>query len=245
MEILVPACPGEAVEPGHGRGQGIWVEAGAGGQFGQRGGAVHRAHGRPAAGQGPARWQAREHVAVPVPLVEDQPGRDVRDGVGVPVVHRVHRVHVGRGLVHEALARAVDQQAAGQAALGQAEIRTRRQRDGRAPPGVVHEVERRPRRLGRGDRVAGVARRSGGPLGADRRALVALPHRRVALETAGRQHHAAARPDQRRAGRRGSPPPRRPGRPAGAGRSSGCPARPAPARWPGPPAGPRPVPGPC
>ena len=121
----------------------------------------------------------------------------MRNGVGVPRVHGVHRVDVGRGLVHEALAGAVDQQAAGQAALGQAEVRAGRQRDGRAPPGVVHQVERGTRRLARGDRIAGVAGRPGGPLGADRRALVVLPHHGVALEAARRQHHTAARPDQR------------------------------------------------
>ena len=76
-------------------------------------------------------------------------------------------------------------------------IRPAGQRDGRAPPGVVHQVERGPGALARGDRVAGVAGRAGRPLGADRRTLVALPHVRVVLEAARGQHDAPAGPDQR------------------------------------------------
>jgi hypothetical protein len=83
--------------------------------------------------------------------------RDVPGAPGVAVVHGVDDVDVGGGLVDEALAGAVDQQGAGQGALGQAEVRAAGQRDGRSPPGVVHEVERGPGGGARGDRVPGVA----------------------------------------------------------------------------------------
>ena len=81
----------------------------------------------------------------------------MRVALRVTVVHRVYGIDVRRGLVHEALARAVDHDAAGQAALGEAEVRPAGQRYRRAPPGVVHEVERRADGLARGYRVAGVA----------------------------------------------------------------------------------------
>jgi len=100
-------------------------------------------------------------------------------------------------LVVERLARAVDQEAAGQAALGEAEVRAGGQRDGRSPPGVIHQVQGGPGVLAGHDGVAGVPGGARRPFGADRRALVAPPHLAVALEAARGQHDAAARRDDR------------------------------------------------
>ena len=211
-EVLVAARRGELVEPGHGLDQAVGVHSGRGGQVGQAVLADHRPGGVPAAGEGLARRQAREHVPVAVALVEDQPGRDVRVLRSVPVVHGVHRVDVRRRLVDEPLARAVDQDAAGQAAFGQAEVRPAGQRDRRPPPGVVHQPGGRAEVQARADPVAGVPGRARRPLGPDRRALVLAPHLLVALEAAGGDQHPAPGPDQHAAPRPGWRGPRSPGR---------------------------------
>ena len=138
-EVLVLARRGELVEPGHGLDQAVGVHPCRQSQPGQAVLPDHRPGGVPAARQRPVRRQPGEHVPVAVALVEDQPGRDVRVLRRVPVVHGVHRVDVRRRLVDEPLAGAVDHDAAGQVALGQAEVRAAGQRDGRPPPGVVHQ----------------------------------------------------------------------------------------------------------
>ena len=123
----------------------------------------------------------------------------------------------------------VDDDRAGQVALGEAEPRAVRQRDGRAPPGVVHQVG-----LGAGgdagqEPAAGVELRAGRPVDRGRLGLVLLAQ----LEVASRSHRC-------RGSRRGGRGPRRrravvlddarrrPGRPRGAGRPARC--RSAPAR---------------
>ncbi len=197
-ELLVPPRRGELVEPGHGLDQPSGRHAGGDGQPGQVVGADHRPGRVPAAWQRPARRQAREHVPVAVPLVEDQPGRDVRVLRGVPVVHGVHRVDVRRRLVDEPLARPVDQEAARQAAFGQAEVRAAGQRDRRPPPGVVHQPGRRAQGQAGQDPVAGVPWRPGRPLRAGRLALVPAAHLLVALEPPGRDQHPEPGPDGHR-----------------------------------------------
>ncbi len=119
-------------------------------------------------------------------------------GRRLAVVHRMHGVDVGRRLVGVAASCLVDDDRAREVALGQAEPWTRRQRDRRAPPGVVHQVDGRADLDGRGDATAGVAGRAGRPVGADGGALVLLAHGLVLLEPAAGEHHAVARPEGRR-----------------------------------------------
>jgi hypothetical protein len=128
-------------------------------------------------------------------LVDDQPGRDGRVGV-VDVVHRVDDVAVGGGLVDEAGAGGVDQQAAGEGAFGEAEVRLAGERDRRAPPGVVHQAEGGADTVPGPDAVAGVLLRADRPVRADGLALVGRAHRRVVLEAARADDHAAAGADQ-------------------------------------------------
>ena len=99
-----------------------------------RPGLVHGARcGTTRPGSGSSRRDVLEQVPVAVVLVDDQPGRDVRASVALLLVHHVHDVAVGRGLVDEPLAGAVDQDAAGQGPLGQAEVRLARAAGSPAP----------------------------------------------------------------------------------------------------------------
>ena len=69
--------------------------------------------------------EAGEQVAVAVALVDDHPARHVADAGGLALVDLVHGLDVGQRLVHVPLAGLVDDDRAGQVALGQAEPRAR------------------------------------------------------------------------------------------------------------------------
>ena len=86
---------------------------------------------------------------------------------GVPLVHRVHGVDVRRGLVDEPLPAAVDQDAAGQAALGQAEERAAGQRYDGPHQASSMRSSAAAGGLARQDPLAGVPGRADRPLGAD------------------------------------------------------------------------------
>ncbi len=96
-----------------------------------------------------------DHVAVERPDVGDQPARNVRDTRALTVDHRVREVHVGRSLVDEPLACAVDDELRRhhpfvehelQPAVGPA--------DGGEPPRLVEEVGGSADLLPRPDAVA-------------------------------------------------------------------------------------------
>ena len=154
-----------------------------------------------------ARLQTREDIAVPVTLIEDQPGRDVLAGAGsltvVAAVHVVAGLDVGHRLVHEPLARHVDDHRSRRVTFGQGEPRRTLQRHRRSPPRVLHQIHCRAEFLGCQDAVSGVGDRTDRPLGADRFTLVLTPHRLVVLKTAAAENDSAPGPDQPRLGRLG------------------------------------------
>ena len=148
----------------------------------------------PPAGERLAREKPREQVAVAVAGVDDHPARHVPYTGGFPLVDLVGRLDVGQRLVHVALAGLVDDDRPGQVALGQTEPRTARQRDGRAPPRVVHQCDLGAGGDARADAAAGVELRAGRPVHRRRLGLVLLAHLQVALEAAGADDDTAARP---------------------------------------------------
>lgn len=107
---------------------------------------------------------------------------------------------IGHRLVHEPLARHVDDDRPRRIALGQREPRRADQRHRRTPPGVFHQFQCGAQLFGRQNPVTGVRLGAHGPLGGDGRALVFHPHLLVVLEAAAGQDHTAARPDQPRFG---------------------------------------------
>src|SRR5262249_6150048 len=147
----------------------------------------------PPARQRFAWWHASEDVVIAVTLVDYEPGGDVWFVVGVLVVHRMHGVDIRRCLVDKSLAGRVDQDAAGQRTLGQAEERPAGQRDRRAPPGIIHQVKGGSGLLAGDDAITVVARRADGPVRADGLPLVLGAHGGVSLEATGGDQHAAAR----------------------------------------------------
>ena len=147
-----------------------------------------------------ARVEPGEEVAVAVALVDDHPAGTCGDAGRLALVDRVHRLDVRQRLVHEPLAGGVDDDRARQVALGEAEPRAAGQRDGRAPPRVVHQVD-----VGAGRDPGEDARRrcwtaapvvQSTPVGVR---LVPLPHLEVLLEAAAAEDHAAAGADRRAA----------------------------------------------
>ena len=149
----------------------------------------------PAARERLARREAGEQVAVAVALVDHHPRRHVADAGRLTLVDLVHGLDVGERLVHEAAAVGVDDDRAGQVALGQAEPRAVGQRDGRAPPGVVEQGGLGAGGDAREQALAGVELRGGGPVDGGRLGLVLLAELEVLLEPTAAEHHAAAGPD--------------------------------------------------
>ena len=127
VEVLVDTGVGEAVEALHRLLEGVGRHPDLVGQAGEGVGLLHGAVLVPAAWERLPGGEPREQVPVAVALVDDHPGRDVRNSGGLAGVDRVHRLDVGHGLVHEPSAGGVHDDRAGEIALGQAEPRTRRQ----------------------------------------------------------------------------------------------------------------------
>ncbi len=201
-EVLVLAVPGESVEARDRFGECVDGHADLPGQFGDGAGLDDDTGLQPATGERGPRGDAGERVPVAVPLVEDEPARDVlARPVALAVraaVHRVRRLDVRCRFVDEALAGFVDHDAAGQAPLGQREPRSAGERDGRAPPTrppsdrARHRAFRRPRCR----RPCWLSRRRSTRCRS--RPLVLLAGLVVVLEAARRDHHAAARPEHLR-----------------------------------------------
>ena len=195
VEVLVDPRAREGVEAGDGLAQRARRHADLPGELLERGRLAHDALLEPPAGEGLTRHQAREDVAVAVALVDDHPGRHVTDAGRLTGVHRVHGLDVGERLVHVALSGLVDDDRAGQVALGEAEPRASRQRDGRAPPAVVHQVGLGARGDAGEQTRAGVELRAGGPVGRRGLRQELLAQRGVALESAAAEDHPAPGPD--------------------------------------------------